>query len=300
MYYYNNYYNEKNGKSPQVLVPRDNTCSFLQVPIARERKMLGLCVVCLMLIFPSCLGLRAHKSYDRDFTRSYDPNATTNDTVFFLEAKSKIENFRDECMGYTSFESCGHPLRVFSSSSGVYSVRNATVYCDFEDNREWMVIFRRDRDSLPLSHAYYLFSQTYDSYAEGLGNANSHHWLGLDFVHKFTRDYPSRLRIELWNDPRNKMLIDYDHFYLDSPENGYRLSVDGYSGSLLDQLSYHNGSVFSTYDHDRSHYSCAEMFLGGWWYKKCWTALFTGATVTDVYWGTHTFNGATMKIRPKD
>ena len=63
----------------------------------------------------------------------------------------------------------------------------------------------------------------------------------------------------------------YDDFLISSIADNYRLHVSGFSGSLPESLSYHNGQQFSTYDNDNdlSEINCAAFNKGAWWYGSC-------------------------------
>jgi len=68
----------------------------------------------------------------------------------------------------------------------------------------------------------------------------------------------------------------------DEINDQYRINVDGYSGDAgLDGLHviyndgafYHDGMMFTTYDHDNDKdpvANCGVTFGSGWWYNKCY------------------------------
>ena len=277
--------------------------------------LLALCVVV------SCFGvfsLRTHKSYPYDFTRSNTPvstNVTSNCSSCLLSNLTQyyLQFFDNDCPNESvSYDSC---CRLYNTRrSGVYNVRNSTVYCDMTtDGGGWMTILYRANIN---PHNLYEFIKTYEEYQSygGFGNKEGNHWAGLDYIYHFTKAFSSVLRIDLWDNLNKITTLYYGQFSLDGPSKNYRLNIDLYSGSLPDELSYHNSSEFSTYDRDlTSHQSldCAEIFLGGWWYKSCWTVSFTVSTTNywetvvgtryRLYWGNKTFTGGVaMKIRPKN
>jgi len=62
------------------------------------------------------------------------------------------------------------------------------------------------------------------------------------------------------------------------------LSIGPCSGNAGDQLQYHNGAPFSTYDLDNDSYSgnCAKSYQGAWWYKKCHASNLNGRNFGDL------------------
>jgi len=63
-------------------------------------------------------------------------------------------------------------------------------------------------------------------------------------------------------------------FWLD-PYPTYALHVGGFSGNVIDDLSYQNGREFSTIDRV-DPYGCSLHQQVGWWYNYCAYALLTG------------------------
>jgi ficolin len=67
----------------------------------------------------------------------------------------------------------------------------------------------------------------------------------------------------------------YERFHVAGPEDGYRLTVSGYSGTAGDSLTHHTNMRFSTHDMDQDlceEYSCASGHSSGWWYNCCFHA----------------------------
>ena len=58
-----------------------------------------------------------------------------------------------------------------------------------------------------------------------------------------------------------------------------------------DNLSYHNGSMFSTWDQDNDYRSdhCSQYYHGAWWYHSCYTSNLNGK-----YMGPGVFNDLSM------
>lgn len=69
--------------------------------------------------------------------------------------------------------------------------------------------------------------------------------------------------------------VMYSYFRVDGSQYRYQMHVSGFSGSIPDDLSYHNGMVFATYDYPDT-YSCAVHMGAGWWYNYCAYTLLNG------------------------
>ena len=76
-----------------------------------------------------------------------------------------------------------------------------------------------------------------------------------------------------------------------------------------DNLSYHNGSMFSTWDQENASYHCSQRFHGAWWYKNCYMSNLNGKYIDPgVYndismnWGWVSYGeslkSTRIKIRP--
>ena len=97
--------------------------------------------------------------------------------------------------------------------------------------------------------------------------------MGLDNIHCMTNILPgTKLRVELGDWEGNSYYAEYSQFAVGDSSINYRIKVSGYSGNAGDQLTYHNGQMFSTYDQDHDSSSgsnCAISYRGGWWYNGC-------------------------------
>ena len=134
-----------------------------------------------------------------------------------------------------------------------------TAYCDMEGN--WTVFQRRFNGAVG-------FYRNWNSYVNGFGNPRGEYWMGLDNIHCMTNNLPgTKLRVELGDWEGNSYYAEYSQFVVGDSNINYKMTVSGYSGDAGDQLSYHSGQTFNTYDRDSNN--CAVTYRGGWWYHGC-------------------------------
>lgn len=78
----------------------------------------------------------------------------------------------------------------------------------------------------------------------------------------------------------------YSTFSVAAREDGYRLSISGYSGNASDAFQYQNDMQFSAIDVDRdiSNTHCAGNYEGGWWFSHCQHANLNGRYNLGLTW----------------
>lgn len=184
-------------------------------------------------------------------------------------------------------------LKQSTSGSGSYEYtfhmdhngkRPVTVICDMEtDDGGWTVVQRR----LPHSKAVN-FDRSWHDYKVGFGHASTDYWIGLENLYIWTNARHYELRIELSDFAGDTAYAQYDRFYVEGEDEGYRLHVSGYRGTAGDSLGNEgkadnftaNGMMFTTHDedHDTSHeINCAKYWkIGGWWFNRCSWANLNG------------------------
>ena len=74
-----------------------------------------------------------------------------------------------------------------------------------------------------------VFYRGWDDYKRGFGNLNGEFWLGLDKIHRLTKER-SRLRVDLEDINGNTAYAEYDFFGVASERSKYKLSLGTYSG----------------------------------------------------------------------
>ncbi|XP_053383517.1 fibrinogen-like protein A [Mercenaria mercenaria] len=119
------------------------------------------------------------------------------------------------------------------------------------------------------------FYRPWNDYVSGFGDIDGSHWLGLEKIHRLTRD-GSQIHFNIENYDGTKDYEQYQVFTVQGAATAYTLNVDAfnYEGSICELLSYHNNMKFSTYDRDNdiwpSNCCVEESDGGGWWYKECY------------------------------
>ena len=115
---------------------------------------------------------------------------------------------------------------------------------------------------------------------------NLEFWLGNDAIHQITSsaNYSLKIYLNAWD---NITYALYDTFKIAAESDGYRLTIDGYSGDAGDSMSYFdNGQMFSTKDRDndaRTDDDLANDFSGAWWYGVTVFASLNGPYYSEPY-----------------
>ncbi|KAL2086523.1 hypothetical protein ACEWY4_017582 [Coilia grayii] len=212
---------------------------------------------------------------------------------------------------------CADYYRRGNRTNGVYPIYPSAspilTYCELNssDNPElsggWTVFQRRVDGTLT-------FYRPWQQYEDGFGDASGEYWLGLKTLHQLTAWRTYQLRVDMGDFEGSTVYAFYSAFYVSSKDQGYTLSVSGFSdGGAGDSLSYFNGMKFSTFDmdQDRSILNCAASFIGAFWYNDCLQANPNGVYLRGinphnnigVTWNTHrgvyfSMKSITMLIRP--
>ncbi|XP_065735367.1 fibrinogen C domain-containing protein 1 [Phocoena phocoena] len=213
---------------------------------------------------------------------------------------------------------CLDVLLSGQQEDGVYSVfpthdpAGFQVYCDMRtDGGGWTVFQRREDGSVN-------FFRGWEAYRDGFGKLTGEHWLGLKRIHALTTQAAYELHVDLEDFDNGTAYAHYGSFgvgllSVDPEEDGYPLTVAGYSGTAGDSLLKHSGMRFTTKDRDSDHSenNCAAFYRGAWWYRNCHTSNLNGqylrgahASYADgVEWSSWTgwqysLKFSEMKIRP--
>ncbi|KAK3865885.1 hypothetical protein Pcinc_028535 [Petrolisthes cinctipes] len=162
----------------------------------------------------------------------------------------------------------------------------ADVYCDHNTDGGGWLVFQR-RLNLPTRED---FNRTWIEYQLGFGNMSGEFWAGLDIVHVLTSSSLQQLRIDMGNWEDEYRWVKYGVFKLGPSQDNYRLTIGRYTGDTGDNLEYHNGQQFSTYDADHDTNSggnCAMVRGSGWWFKNCETCNLNGLPHEGEYLSEH-------------
>ena len=77
------------------------------------------------------------------------------------------------------------------------------------------------------------FYRGWNDYKYGFGNMSGEFWLGLDKIHRLTKER-SRLRVDLEDTTGKTAYAEYDFFGVTSESSKYKLSLGTYSGMYFD------------------------------------------------------------------
>ncbi|XP_046387723.1 protein scabrous [Ischnura elegans] len=176
------------------------------------------------------------------------------------------------------------------------------VYCD-QDTHDggWAVIQRR-------INGHKDFNRSWKEYQTGFGSPAGEFWIGNEALHRITSSNNcTSLRIDIIDIYGRAWYAEYSHFFVANSSDGYRLSVNGYSGDAGDALDYQNGMQFSAKDSDRDSSStdCAASYEGGWWFSHCQHANLNGRYGLGLTWFDGTRNEwiavahSVMKVRER-
>ena len=132
---------------------------------------------------------------------------------------------------FTVFKNCAEIYNAGSKTSGVYQVNPDglgafRVYCDQTTARGgWTVLQKRLDGSVD-------FYRGWDEYKNGFGDLNGEFWLGLDKIHRLTKQTQNKLRVDLEDFEGNTAYAEYDNFVVADEASDYNMSQLGnYSGN---------------------------------------------------------------------
>lgn len=161
----------------------------------------------------------------------------------------------------------------FGDSNSVHNIQipnfeSFSVLCNSKiAGPGWTVIQQR-------IHGKEDFYRDWESYKSGFGSLSGDFFLGLEKIYRLTHDQPHELYMHMERFNGESIFARYNHFAIAGEENKYNLtSLGSYSGNANnDQMRYHEGNAFSTFDSDNDKWkngNCAKGNHGGWWYNEC-------------------------------
>ncbi|XP_066922549.1 microfibril-associated glycoprotein 4-like [Clytia hemisphaerica] len=176
---------------------------------------------------------------------------------------------------YAETRNCQDLYNIGVRASGDYHLNlfgdgyEYLLFCHFDADGGWIVIQRHIDNE-------FSFHRQWDVYKEGFGDSKGSFWLGLELIHKITRDQSQQVKIEALSFSGDSAMAKYGAFSVASEDKNYLLSVDGFdaiASNNMDILKYSIGMEFSTLERDNDNYqhNCANGWnsRGGWWYDTC-------------------------------
>lgn len=166
------------------------------------------------------------------------------------------------------YKDCAEVYKNGQKLDGIYKIDPDgegafDVYCYQKKGRGgWTVFQRKYGDSID-------FNRDWIDYKNGFGDLSGDFWLGLDKVHRLTKNNNYTLRM-YWKIGEPKQSSVFDHFAVESEETRYRLKVEG-SGNVWWPLKDSNGQNFTTRDqdsNDQRKHTCVNHCGIGWWYRS--------------------------------
>lgn len=170
------------------------------------------------------------------------------------------------------YRSCNEIRSSSPILNGVYHINledsgPVEVYCDLTTDGGSWIVFQRRKDGKVN------FYRRWDHYVDGFGNKNLEFWLGLELLHKLTKNGTWEMRVDLITFDDVRYYAKYRTFKIGSRSDNYRLHVSGFSGNTSNSIEFeHNRKQFSTYDGDHDtnrRANCARNMYGGWWFNDC-------------------------------
>lgn len=225
------------------------------------------------------------ESYRRNFSVAIQEQSTR---ISHLEGTLQTMNYYIEQLLYHTSglslpRDCYDVSFVPNTRDGTYTIypygtpnSSVTVYCTFDSDGAWTVIQRRFTGALD-------FYRPWSDYKTGFGTANKEYWLGNDFIYELTTINDCEIKFILTAVTGKTRYASYTTFYISDETEGYKLTIEGFSGNAGNSMEKHNGMKFTTYDRDNDTPSgnCAETFHGAWWYWDCLSSNLNGRYYSD-------------------
>ncbi|KAL9975461.1 hypothetical protein ACROYT_G012622 [Oculina patagonica] len=145
------------------------------------------------------------------------------------EIREEIKSLKGNKTTDKVYKNCADVYKAGKRISGVYTIDpdNAgafDVFCDQTTAGGGWTVFQKRLDG---SVDFY---RGWDDYKRGFGNLNGEFWLGLDKIHRLTKER-SRLRVDLEDTSGKTAYAEYDFFGVTSERSKYKLSLGTYSGA---------------------------------------------------------------------
>ncbi|KXJ05764.1 Tenascin-R, partial [Exaiptasia diaphana] len=141
-------------------------------------------------------------------------------------------------------KNCAEVLKRGNKQSGVYKIdpdgKGAfQVYCDQKTAGGGWTVFQKRQDGSVK------FYRGWNDYKKGFGNLKGEFWLGLDKIHRLTRQTKNKLRVDLQDFKGKSAYAEYSFFSVANERSKYKLSLGTYKGTAGDSLSFHRASKWN-------------------------------------------------------
>ena len=131
---------------------------------------------------------------------------------------------------------CRYLLEQGYTTNGIYTINPDDAgpfdaYCDMsEDGGGWTVFQHRVDNTTD-------FYRDYANYTMGFGDLDDNMWAGLDHLYSMTSSYDVELHVYMDTFENEQFYAQYSNFAVGNASSGYRLYVNGYSGTAGDSFS---------------------------------------------------------------
>ncbi|CAI9556781.1 unnamed protein product [Staurois parvus] len=168
----------------------------------------------------------------------------------------------------------------------------------------WIVIQRNSFNS------EITWDESWTTYKYGFGNVEKDYWLGIEYIHRITKQRVYQARFVILDNNNEEKYADYNLFSVEDEANGYKLRLGSYTGTAGDAMSSitagvtHDNMKFSVKDKDQDTNAagnCATSYGGAWWYGACFASKLNNKN--GIHWQgfcNGNCKGSSVLIRPAD
>ncbi|XP_062699598.1 ryncolin-1-like [Aedes albopictus] len=181
---------------------------------------------------------------------------------------SKIEHTMEKQAKYV-IRSCSEEPSKMSGKFRLQPDANEQPFVGFCEQEKhgggWLVIQHRFDGSVN-------FYRNWTDYKNGFGKVDGEFWIGLEKLHKLTKNKNTTLMVEIEDHDGNYGYGSYNSFEIGNETEKYVLKrLGAHAGSINDSMRVHEGNMFTTRDSDNDKFNgnCAQEEGGAWWYKQC-------------------------------
>ena len=146
---------------------------------------------------------------------------------------------------FSVYKNCAEAYKAGKRINGVYTIDPDSggafdVFCDQKTAGGGWAVFQKRLDG---SVDFY---RGWDDYKRGFGNLHGEFWLGMDKIHRLTKE-KNRLRVELEDTNGKRAYAEYSFFAVGNEGSKYKLSLGSYSGTYFNFYALSTPSTRSTH-----------------------------------------------------